>query len=255
MDVSELFDVKGKVIVITGANKGIGRDLATFLARTGCKLAIIARNELELTTVADDIESLGCDVLPVSFDLTKTDEIPAVMEKIHGHFGRIDVLINNAGTNIFQPPEDVTEETWDKIMNINMKSTFFASQAAGKYMKEQQKGKIINMSSQMAFVGYYDRTVYSASKAGASQLTKTLAIEWASNNVNVNAIAPTFIETPMTRQSLDDETFRKEVLGRIPLRRLSKTRDLFGAVLYLASPASDMMTGQTMIIDGGWTAW
>ncbi|MBO1910154.1 SDR family oxidoreductase, partial [Microvirga sp. 3-52] len=192
---------------------------------------------------------------PITLDLTNTNEIEEVINRIYKHFGRIDILINNAGINIPEPAEEVTIENWDLIMNINLKSVFFTTKAVGKYMKERDRGKIINMSSQMAFVGYYNRSAYSTSKGGITQLTKALAIEWAPNNINVNALAPTFIETPMTKAMFEDQAFKDEVLNRIPLGRLAKTEDLFGAIIYLASNASDMVTGQTLIVDGGWTVW
>src|SRR5699024_957758 len=140
-------------------------------------------------------------------------------------------------------------------MDLNLKSTFFMTQAVGKYMKDQKRGKVINISSQMAFVGYFDRAAYSTSKGGLTQLTKALAIEWAEHNININAIAPTFIETDMTRKMFEDRAFKNEVLGRIPLRKLAKEEDLFGALIYLSSRASDMVTGHTVMVDGGWTVW
>ncbi|WP_330219535.1 glucose 1-dehydrogenase [Peribacillus muralis] len=255
LELNQLFNLNGKVAIITGASKGIGKDLAIMLARAGSDIAIIARNEEQLEEAAHEIERVGVKVLPVSFDLTKVEDTAHVMERIYKHFGRIDILINNAGINVAKPAEELTPQDWDKVLDINLKSVFFTSQAAGKYMIDQKKGKIINMSSQMAFVGYYKRAAYSSSKGGITQMTKALAIEWAPHQINVNAIAPTFIETPMTKQMFEDETFKREVLGRIPLGRLAKTEDLFGGVLYLASSSSDMMTGQTLVVDGGWTVW
>lgn len=249
------FDLTDQTAIVTGASKGIGREMALLLAECGANVALIARSKEELDEVSREIEEMGRKSLPISFDLINTNEIEEVIGRIYKHFGRIDILINNAGINIPKPAEEVTIENWDLIMDINLKSVFFTSKAVGKYMKERNKGKIINMSSQMAFVGYYNRTAYSTSKGGITQLTKALAIEWASNNINVNAIAPTFIETPMTKIMFEDQEFKNEVLNRIPLGRLAKTEDLFGAIIYFASGASDMVTGQTLIIDGGWTVW
>jgi 2-deoxy-D-gluconate 3-dehydrogenase len=177
------------------------------------------------------------------------------MEGVYNHFGKIDILVNNAGLNVAKSAEELSPQDWDTVLDINLKSVFFMCQAAGKYMIDQKKGKIINMSSQMAFVGYYKRAAYSSSKGGLTQLTKALSIEWAPHQINVNAIAPTFIETPMTKSMFEDEKFKHEVISRIPLGRLAKTEDLFGGVLYLASHCSDMMTGQTLVVDGGWTVW
>lgn len=257
MEIKQLFDLSGQVAVITGASKGIGKDLAKLLAQSGANIALVARNKEQLEEAANEIEKIGdrVRVLPVPFDLTKVEEIPYMMEGVYNHFGKIDILVNNAGLNVAKPAEELSLQDWDSVLDINLKSVFFMCQAAGKYMIAQKKGKIINMSSQMAFVGYYKRAAYSSSKGGLTQLTKALSIEWAPHQINVNAIAPTFIETPMTKSMLEDETFKHEVINRIPLGRLAKTEDLFGGVLYLASHCSDMMTGQTLIIDGGWTVW
>lgn len=255
INIQSYFDLTGQTAIVTGASKGIGREIAMLLAESGANVALIARKKEELDEVARDIEKLGRKALPVSFDLMKTNEIEGIVDKIYGHFGSIDILINNAGINIPESVEEVSIENWDTLMNINLKSVFFMSKAVGKYMKDCNRGKIINMSSQMAFVGYYKRSAYSTSKGGITQMTKALAIEWASSNINVNAIAPTFIETPMTEIMFEDRDFKNEVLSRIPLGRLAKTEDLYGAVIYLASNASNMVTGQTLIVDGGWTVW
>jgi NAD(P)-dependent dehydrogenase (short-subunit alcohol dehydrogenase family) len=255
VEIKQLFDLNNQVAVITGSSKGIGKDLAKLLAQAGANIALVARNKEQLEEAAHEIVKEGVKVLPVSFDLTKVADIPHMIEEIYNNFGQINILINNAGLNIAKPAEELTPQDWDTVMDINLKSVFFTSQAAGKYMIKQKKGKIINMSSQMAFVGYYKRAAYSSSKGGLTQLTKALAIEWAPHQINVNAIAPTFIETPMTKSMFQDESFKREVLSRIPLGRFSKTEDLFGGVLYLASHCSDMMTGQTLIVDGGWTVW
>ncbi len=254
--MKNLFDLSGKVAVITGGSKGIGKDIAGMLAEHGADIVLIARSEQELEQAAEEIRATsGRKVLPISSDLTDVSSIPHVVDRIVEEFGQINILVNNAGVNIPKPALEVTEQDWDTVMDLNLKSVFFLSQAVGRHMIERRSGKIINMSSQMAFVGYYKRSAYSSSKGGVTQLTKALAIEWSSYQVNVNAVAPTFIETPMTRPMLEDEQFKKDVLSRIPLGRLAKTKDLFGAVLYLASGASDMVTGQTLVVDGGWTVW
>lgn len=241
--------------MITGANKGLGLAVAEMLAEAKANVALVARHEESLQQIAEKLKADGHTADHFAFDLTNTRDMPDLFQRIHQTFGKIDVLINNAGTNIPVKAEEVTEEQWDQIHDINLKSVFFASQAAGKYMMEQKQGKIINMSSQMAFVGYYKRAAYSSSKGGITQLTKSLAVEWASYHINVNAVAPTFIETPMTAKMFEDPEFRREVLGNIPLGRLAREEDIFGAVLLLASSASDMITGHTLRVDGGWTVW
>lgn len=254
-DMNALFGLNGKTAIVTGASKGIGREIALLLANCGANVALIARNENDLIDVAKEIEAIGRKALCVPFDLTKTAEIPEMIKSINESFGSIDILINNAGTNIPKSIGDVTEEDWDKVIDINLKSVFFTTKAVGDYMNKQNGGKVINVSSQMAFVGYYKRSVYSTSKGGITQLTKSLAIEWAPYHINVNAVAPTFIETPMTKGMFEDESFKKDVLGRIPLGRLAKIEDLYGAFAYLASNAADMVTGHTIVVDGGWTVW
>lgn len=252
---SNLFSLEGKTVVVTGANKGIGKEMAFMLADAGARLALVARNEPALQETTRAIQENGQSGVSFPFDLTQTGHLNELFESIYNRFGQIDVLLNNAGTNIPAPAEEVTEEQWDRIHDINLKSVFFACQAAGKWMRKEGHGKIINMSSQMAFVGYYNRAAYSSSKGGITQLTKSLAIEWASDGINVNAVAPTFIETPMTEKMFEDTDFKEEVLSRIPMGRLARPEDLFGAIAFLSSASSDMVTGQTIVVDGGWTVW
>lgn len=255
LSINDLFNLKNKVVVVTGASEGIGKEVALMLAEFGADLALIARNKEKLKNISEEIRKKNRKVYTISFDLSNVREIPKVVEEIYDYFGKIDVLINNAGVNIAKDEKDITEFDWDKQLDLNLKSVFFLTQAVGKYMKNRNSGKIINVSSQMAFVGYYKRAAYSASKGGITQLTKALSIEWAKYNIKVNAIAPTFLDTPMTKQMFEDESFKEDVLDRIPLKRLAKVEDLFGGFIYLASNASDMMTGHTLVIDGGWTAW
>jgi NAD(P)-dependent dehydrogenase (short-subunit alcohol dehydrogenase family) len=255
MNINKLFNLDGKVAVITGASQGIGRDMAKLLGHAGARVALVARNEEKLRALAAEMKDEGIDTMFYPCDITKVDHISEMMTQVYNHFGQIDILINNAGINIPKPADEVTEKDWDTVLDLNLKSAFFCCQAAGKYMKEQNKGKIINISSQMALVGYFNRAAYCSSKGGVMQLTRSLAIEWSSHQINVNSIAPTFIETPMTEKMFDDLKFKSEVLSRIPLGRLAKSEDLFGALLFLSSSASDMVTGQTLFVDGGWTVW
>jgi 2-deoxy-D-gluconate 3-dehydrogenase len=168
--------------------------------------------------------------------------------------GGLDVLVNNAGVNIPKPAEEVTEEDWDQIIDTNLKGLFFCSQQAGKYMIPNKSGKIINIVSQMAFVGYYNRTAYCSSKGGAVQLTKALAVEWAKHHIKVNAVAPTFVETEMTKTMFENRDFYEDVMNRIPLGELARPADITGAVLFLASDMGNFITGETIKVDGGWTA-
>lgn len=245
----------GRVAVVTGASRGIGRAMAMGLAEAGADLALVARSADELTETADLVKEYGrrAEIFPA--DVTQVAAIEAMVEAVHKRFGCIDLLVNNAGTNIPKPALTVTEEDWDRQVDLNLKALFFCSQAVGRIMVQQGRGRIINISSQMEKVGYFQRAAYCASKAGVGGLTRALAIEWAEHGVTVNAVAPTFIETPMTRPMLQNATFAQEVLSRIPLGRLGQPEEVAAAVVYLASDAAAMITGHTLMIDGGWTVW
>jgi 2-deoxy-D-gluconate 3-dehydrogenase len=248
------FDLSGKVALVTGAGRGMGYHIALALARYGADIIVCSRTLSELEKVGKEIESLGRRVFVQRADLTKIPEIQAMVDESVRAFGRIDILVNNAGVNIPQWAEEVTEEAWDKVFNINLKGAFFCAQAVGKVMIRQKRGKIINVSSQSGSVGLIMRSAYCASKGGLNLLTKVLALEWAKHNILVNAIAPTFLETPMTKPMLEKKEFRDYVMGNILLGRLAKFEDVVGAVVYLASEASNMVTGHILLIDGGWTA-
>lgn len=248
------FDLSGKVAIVTGAGRGMGYHIAIALAKYGADLVVCSRTNSDLKRVGTEIEKFGRKVLIHEMDVTKIPEIHAMVEDSVKAFGHIDILINNAGVNIPQWAVDVTEEAWDKIVDTNLKGLFFCAQAVGKVMIQQKKGKIINISSQSGSVGLLQRAAYCASKGGVNLLTKVLAIEWAKDNVLVNAIAPTFLETPMTKPMFEKEDFRQYVLGNIPLKRIGKPEDVIGAVIYLASEASNMVTGHVLLVDGGWTA-
>ncbi|MBO1511500.1 glucose 1-dehydrogenase [Metabacillus sp. BG109] len=250
-----MFDLTGRVAIITGASQGIGQEISRLLASYGASVALIARNEEKLESFANELNNSGFKALAVPCDMTKVDQLPSIVEGIYNHFGRIDILVNNAGVNIAKPAEEVTEEDWDQVLDLNLKSVFFCNKAVSKYMKENNYGKIINMSSQMAIVGYFNRSAYCSSKGGLMQQTRALAIEWAKFGINVNSIAPTFIETPMTKEMFKDTDFKMDVLNRIPIGRLAKPEDLFGALVFLSSSSSNMVTGQTLFVDGGWTVW
>ncbi|HEY7064643.1 MAG TPA: SDR family oxidoreductase [Chloroflexota bacterium] len=249
--------VDGKVALVTGCGPGIGRAVALGLAAAGADLAateLAARLGLAEENAAA-VRALGRDALTVALDVTDLASIAAGVEAVQAHFGRIDVLVNNAGVNVVKPAFDITLKDWDLTHNINLRGVFFVSQAVGRLMAAQGHGKIINVASQFGLVGYPNRATYSASKGGIVALTKTLAVEWAEYRITVNAIAPTYTATVHNTGPRDDPAFLREYVERIPLGRLGVPEDLVGAVVYLASPSADMVTGQTLAIDGGWTAW
>lgn len=253
MEHSDFF-LSGKVAVVTGGSRGIGRYLSTGLARYGADVAVTGRTVSELEEAAAEVKSLGRKALAVAMDLTNVKEIHAGIEKIHDTFKRMDILVNNAGINIPRPAVEITEEDWKKVIDTNLTGLFFCCQAAGRIMMNQKKGKIINISSQTGTVAIDLRAAYCASKAGVNLLTKELALEWGPHNINVNAVAPTFIETDMTSHMLQDPSFKEKVLSKILLGRVGHPKDVLGAVVYLASEASDLVTGHVLLVDGGWTA-
>ena len=248
------FDLSGKVAVVTGAGRGMGRYMALDLARYGADVVLCSRTLSELEQVGGEVETLGRKALVVPTDVGRIAEIERMTAMAVERFGRIDILVNNAGMNVPQWAEEVTEEAWDRIMNVNVKGVLFCAQTVGKVMIRQKKGKIINISSQAGSVGLIMRSAYGSSKGAINQLTRVLALEWGKHHICVNALAPTFVETPMTRPMLEEKSFREYVMGNILLGRLCKPEDLTGGLIFLASDASDMVTGHILHIDGGWTA-
>ncbi len=248
------FRLDGQVAMITGASRGIGRDLAIALAGAGATVAIASRDAADLDPVCSAIVAAGGQALPVALDVRDVEQIGAAVDTVARQLGRLDILVNNAGLGWNQPAEEVTEADWDDMMAVNLRGLFFCCQAAGRVMLERGSGRIINMSSQAGVVGIRDHTVYSASKGGVNLLTKVLALEWSNRGVTVNAVAPTFIYTPGTAERLDQPEYLAGVLARIPIGRVGTTSDVAGAVIYLASPAGSLVTGHILVVDGGWTA-
>ncbi len=253
--INENYNFKGKTVAITGSSRGLGKEIALIFGRTGANVILISRNLDKLNRVAEEIKSEGGSALPLPADVTDRDSVEAFVERACSEYGRIDILINNAGVIYRSPAVEMPEEDWDETININLKGTFLCSQAAGKKMVENGAGKIINIASDKAFVGFPGRAAYCASKGGIVMLTKALAVEWAPYNVQVNAVAPTYVETEMTRDILNDPEKYREIVKTIPMNRVSKPHELFGAILLLASNASSFITGHTLMVDGGLTAW
>ena len=256
MDTGELprFDVRGQIALVTGAARGIGRACALALAQAGADVALGLRVARTGGPLVKEIEPLGRRALPLQMDMTRLAEVRAAVEAAVAHFGRLDILVNNAGIAPENPAEDVREEDFDLTLAVNLKGTFFASQAAGRVMIRQKYGRIVNLGSQAGFIALPTESVYCMTKAAISHLTKCLAVEWARHNITVNAVAPTFIRTPGTAECLANDAFRADVLSRIPLGRIGEPMEVAAAVLYLASPAAALVTGTTLLIDGGWTA-
>jgi 2-deoxy-D-gluconate 3-dehydrogenase len=249
--------VDNQIAFVTGAGSGIGQAIAIALAHAGADVAIteLPGKEMAAQATAKEIEAVGRRALVLMLDLAVLPMIQVVVRQTVAHFGCIDILVNNAGTIVAKPAVDLTEDDWDKVLDVNLKGTFFLSQAIAKQaMIPQARGKIVSIASTVGIVGYELRSAYCASKAGVINLTRVLAIEWAKHHINVNAVGPTAIYTQLTAWQFDDPVIRARVESRIPLGRIGKTEDVVGAVVYLASPASDLVTGHTLLVDGGWTA-
>jgi 2-deoxy-D-gluconate 3-dehydrogenase len=250
------FDLSGRVAVVTGAGTGLGRAIALALAAHGADVAVteLPGKEGLAEETAAEIAAVGRRGAVVTLDVTDAESLSGLVPAVTRGLGRLDVLVNNAGLNIQRLAVDVTEEDWDRVVDVNLKGLFFCSQAAGRHMIANGGGRIVNIASQMGLVGYWRRAAYCASKAGVVNLTRVLAIEWAAHGVTVNAIAPTFVLTPLTAPMFEDQAFKADVLARIPLGRLAEPDDVASAAVYLASPAARMVTGHTLAVDGGWTS-
>jgi NAD(P)-dependent dehydrogenase (short-subunit alcohol dehydrogenase family) len=248
------FDLQGQIALVTGAARGIGHDCALALAHAGADVALGLRDVQTAGDLASEIEAMGRRALRLQMDVTHLDEIQRAVEATVSHFGRLDILVNNAGLGPSNLAENVREEDFDYTLDVNVKGTFFVSQAAGRVMIQQKYGRIINLSSQAGSVALPTESVYCMTKAAINHLTRCLAVEWGQYNITVNAVAPTFINTPGTAEALADETFREDVLSRIALGRIGEPMEVASAVVFLASPAASLITGDTLLIDGGWTA-
>lgn len=251
-----LFDLSGKTALVTGGSRGIGLAVAKGLAQNGADVAIIARDKDRLEAAKKQIEKCSDKkVWTFSFDLENTEEIEPLFENIISETTGIDILVNCAGTTARAPAEDVDLETWNQVMQVNLTAAFVISQAFCRHRKQVGKaGKIINIGSLMCQGARPTTTAYAVSKGGLLMLTKSLAVEWAKYNINVNAIGPGFIATDLTAKLQADENFNRWVLSKTPLKRWGQPGDIIGTAVFLASSASDFVTGQIVYVDGGWLA-
>jgi len=255
MDDFPRFSLNGDVALVTGAARGLGRAISLALANAGADIALGLRNVNSGADLVQEIEGLGRRALPLQMDVADRHQVFRAVEQTVEHFGRLDILVNNAGVAPENPAEKVRQEDFDLTLAVNLGGTFFTSQAVGRVMIRQQRGRIINMSSQAGFVALPTESIYCMTKAGIAHLTKCLAVEWGKYNITVNAVAPTFIRTPGTESALANDEFRAETIERIAaLHRIGEPMDVAGAVLFLASQAASLITGHTILIDGGWTA-
>jgi len=250
----EIFSLKGKVAVVTGASRGFGEAIAVGLAEAGADVVLAARTESALREVAAKIESIGRKALAVPTDMTDKAAIDRLADKAIEAFGKIDILVNNAGLGDSMPFLQMPEDEWDRILDVNLKGYFLTTQAVGKHMFKARSGRVINISSAMGEYPLPYLTHYSASKGGINAMTKCLAQEWAGRGITVNAIAPSYFETDMTASSRENEHANALIMSRTPLSRYGKVDELIGLVIYLACDNSSYMTGAVIPLDGGWSA-
>lgn len=254
MQTQPNFELTNQIALVTACARGLGRAIALALAHAGADVALGLRDINSDNGLAKEIRALGRRALPLQMDVMQLEQIQRAVDDTVAHFGRLDILVNNAGNGTTHPAEEMTEWDFDFTLGMNLKSAFFCSQAVARHMFKQGSGSIINMSSQAGFVALPTESLYCASKAAVSHLTRCLAVEWGKHNIRVNAVAPTFIETPGTEPALSDPAFRADVIERIAaLHRIGQPVEVAGAVVFLASDAASLITGQTLVIDGGWT--
>ena len=252
-DYTKLFDLTGKKAVVTGGGSGIGQAIAWGLASFGADVLIGAHDMKKAGVTAEGVAAYGAKAVPYAYEATVLSEIEQMMAEAVKEFGCIDILVNSAGKNIRKYILDMEEADWDTVHSINLKGTVFCCKAAAKYMTERKSGKIINISSISSMLGHPARCAYAGSKGGLNQVTRVMATEWAPYNINVNSISPAAIDTPFISGLKQDKTKLERELQRIPLGRIGQSPDIIGASVFLASHASDFITGHNLVVDGGRT--
>ena len=249
------FELKGKIAMVTGGTRGLGEVSALALAKAGADIAVCGRSAPDLERVTTAIRGLGRNAAGFQIDVTEKTKVSSAVTQILDQFGRIDILVNNAGVNYRVPVLEFPEEEWDRIISTNLKGYFLTAQAVAPQMIADGYGKIINMSSILGTVGLPNQVAYASSKGGVDQMTKVMALEWAKLGVRVNAVGPTYFETELVTQIREDPERFDFINERTPMGRWGYLPELEGIIIFLASPASDFITGQTIYVDGGWTIW
>ena len=251
------FSLEGKVAVVTGAGRGIGLEIAKTLAKAGAKVAVAEFAEDRGRAAAEEIRGAGVDSSFVQVDVRNSKSVGAMVERVLGEFGQIDVLLNNAGTASNTPAEEVQDDEWLNVMNINLNGVFWCCRAVGRHMLERRAGVVVNIASMSGVISNtpQPQAHYNASKAGVIMLTKSLAGEWATRGVRVNAVSPGYIGTEMTKRGMSNESWYETWLDMTPMRRVGEPAEVANAVWFLASDASSYATGTNLIVDGGYTSW
>jgi NAD(P)-dependent dehydrogenase (short-subunit alcohol dehydrogenase family) len=249
----KLFDLTGKVAIVTGASRGLGQSFARAVAVAGADLVVTARDLESLKEFQKEIELLGRKVLPLALDVREHDSIEKMVDEAYRHYGRIDILVNNAGCNIRKPAVDITWDDWNLVLDTNLRGAFFVAQSVAKKMIPKHYGRIINIGSATCVFGYAGIAPYCASRGGIKQLTMSLADDWGTYGITVNCLAPGWFKTDQTKALWENQEWMEYITDRLPLRRLGEVADLDGTVVFLASDASGYITGQTLLVDGGFT--
>lgn len=252
--ILDQFHLRGNVALVTGASRGLGQGMALALAEAGADVALVARTMPSLEETAEKVRQAGSKALVVQADLSLSGEAARVVDETVNQFGRLDILLNAAGTQVRKPIPEMTEQDYDYLMTVNLKSMYFLNQAASKEMAKNNRGKIINIASLTSFIGISNISIYGTSKGGVASMTRQFAVELAKQNIQVNAISPGYFLTELTAALFADPERAKWVLGKIPMGRTGSPEDLAGAVVFLSSRASDYVTGQILSVDGGWLA-
>jgi NAD(P)-dependent dehydrogenase (short-subunit alcohol dehydrogenase family) len=252
--LESLFSLQGQVAIVTGGGRGLGKGMAIALAGAGADVALISRTADELNAAVREIRQAGGRADAYIGDAFKLEEMMDLIRSIHSTKGRVDILVNNAGFAVRGLAIEFTPADWERQVDVNLKAAYFVAQAAGKIMKDQGRGKIINIASLTSYIGIQSASVYGITRGGILSMTRSLAIEWAGDRINVNAIVPGYFHTKQTAPLFADEKRKQWMLSRIPLGRSGVAEDLAGAAVFLASQASDYITGQVVIVDGGWLA-
>ena len=246
------FDLTGKVALVTGATKGIGHGLTLGLANAGANMVVVSRTAADCEKTCEEIRAMGREAIALPTDVSDYDSVQTMVQKAVEHYGHIDILVNNAGSAVTKKAEDLTMADWDRVVGLDLRAAFMVAQAVGKVMIQQKGGRIINITSVYGYGGGKLVLPYLAAKGGLAQVTNGLAMEWAKHNINVNALVPGYVITPINAKEFENEVVYNSIVREIPMRRLGKVEDLIGAAVFLASDAANYVTGAVIAADGGW---